>query len=322
MTKRRKIKPVSKSVSGKGIAGIGSGNLTSAEQIKNQFFSHASCQRAGKESGDANYWTDGRCNWGGSHNLKEDCQKLADFANGVANISDEKQELTLAVNEEEFNSKKQQLISKLQDYVGKCQTSDTHSIANVCCIWNDFFGSFLRPWLDGLRQKFQTDLQQLQTIEPKHQKEILELETKIKEAENKYSENMANATKETDPAKKVQFIATAQSAEREVRIIKKQLDRNPLSKYIEHSSLMNYARDIENLMRGNLSSASIPTKPAKELKNVSQGNSQTSWTSWSGNTNNQSTNQQSLVIIAIITLIISLYLYYSQSDQEDLNYHF
>lgn len=91
MTKKGKIKPVRKGGFGKGSAGISSGPWTNAEQIKNQFFAHASSQRAGKESGDAGYWTGGRCDWGGSHNLTEDCQALANFANAIANIGDEKQ---------------------------------------------------------------------------------------------------------------------------------------------------------------------------------------------------------------------------------------
>ena len=54
MTKKRKLKTVPKR-SGGGIAGLGSGNSITAEQIKNRFFAHASSQRAGKESGDAGY---------------------------------------------------------------------------------------------------------------------------------------------------------------------------------------------------------------------------------------------------------------------------
>ena len=79
---------------------------------------------------------------------------------------------------------------------------------------------------------------QLQGIEPKHQKEVLQLEAEIRGAEAKYNEAMANAAKETDPAKKAQFIALAQTAERTVKQAKQKLNRNPLSKYIEYSNLI------------------------------------------------------------------------------------
>ncbi|CAG8689576.1 17819_t:CDS:2, partial [Cetraspora pellucida] len=71
---------------------IGPTNFTNAEAIKNNFLAHTR----------------------GSHNLLEDCQILADFANSIANINNDIQEMTLAVNEQEFNNRKQQSISKLQ----------------------------------------------------------------------------------------------------------------------------------------------------------------------------------------------------------------
>jgi hypothetical protein len=98
----------------------------------------------------------------------------------------------------------------------------------------------------------------LQNVTPKHQKEVLELEAEIRGAEAKYNEAMANAAKETDPAKKAQFIAIAQAAERTVKQAKQKLLRNPLSKYMEYSNLMIYVGDLEKLMKGNL-----PSTPPK-----------------------------------------------------------
>ena len=332
MTKKRAttpLKPVPKGSSGRGIGGKGLSQFTNAEQIKNRFSAFASSKRAGKESGDAGYWDGGRCNWGGSHHLGEDCQALADFANSVANISNEKQNLTLAVNEQEFNNKKQELINKLQDCINKCQASDYYSVASICCIWNDFFGSFLKPWLDGLKQKFQADLNQLQGVEPKHQKEVLQLEAEIRGAEAKYNEAMANANKETDPAKKAQFIAIAQAAERTIKQAKQKLIRNPLSKYIEYSNLMNYVSDLEKLMKGNL--PSVPPKvpsPNPGGSNSGGGGSgggnnpsgeSDPWTPWggsSGSSNQQSTSQQQLIIFAAIGLVVFFFLI----NQKDSDY--
>ncbi|CAG8616023.1 6410_t:CDS:2 [Ambispora gerdemannii] len=204
MTKKRKFKTIPKRSGGR-TTGLGSGNTITAEQIKNQFFAHASSQRAGKES---------------------DCQALADFANSTASIENDAQELTLAVNEQEFNNRKQQLVNKLQD-----------------CINN-----FLKPFLNGLQQKMQSQLNQLQSVTPKHQREILQLEAEIKEADTKYQENIAKANKETDPNKKAKLMALAQEAETELKRAKQKLARNPLSKLVQYS----YLYDMGRLVSGNI----------------------------------------------------------------------
>ncbi|CAI2185950.1 15960_t:CDS:2 [Funneliformis geosporum] len=265
------LKPVSKGSAGKGISGKGLSQFTNAEQIRNRFSAFASGKRAGKESGDA----------GGEHTLAKDSQSLADFANSVANISNEKQNLTLAVNEQEFNNKKQQLINKLQECINKCETSDYYS-------------------------KFQADLNQLRGIEPKHQKEVLQLEAEIRGAEAKYNEAMANAAKETDPAKKAQFIAIAQGAERTIKQTKQKLTRNPLSKYVEYSNLMNYVNDLEKLIKGNVPSKppTVPNPiPGVSSPGGSGGGTNPTGGGSSGSNNQQSTNQQQLLIFAGIAVL-------------------
>jgi hypothetical protein len=84
---------------------------------------------------------------------------------------------------------------------------------------------------------------------------------------------MANAAKETDPAKKAQFIAIAQGAERTIKQAKQKLNRNPLSKYVEYSNLMNYVNDLEKLFKGNVPS----TPPRVPKQNSNSGNSGSSY---------------------------------------------
>ena len=33
-------------------------------------------EKGDNKDGDASYWDGGRCNWGGSHNLQEDCENF------------------------------------------------------------------------------------------------------------------------------------------------------------------------------------------------------------------------------------------------------
>ena len=94
----------------------------------------------------------------------------------------------------------------------------------------------------------QSQLNQLQTVEPTHQKEILQLEVEIKEAEAKYQENLNKANKETDPNKKAKFIASAQEAETKFNQAKHKLSHNPLSKLAQYSYLL----DIGRLIGGNI----------------------------------------------------------------------
>src|SRR3954470_6435041 len=119
--------------------------------------------------------------------------------------------------------------------------------------------------------KFQADLNQLQTITPRHQKQILELEAEIKSIEAKYKENMANAAKETDPAKKAKFIAAAQTAEVELKQVKQKLRNNPLAKLIQYSHLLNYTDDLEKLFKGNVPKQP-PTVPDMPNHNPSDPN--------------------------------------------------
>jgi len=259
----------------------------------------------------------------------EDCQTLANWANDVVSVESDSKELTLALNEQEFNLKKQQLASKIRDCINKCQVSSAWSIGNVCCIWNDYFGSFLTPFINGLKQKLQSQANDLQAIQPIHQREILELEAEIRGAEAKYNEAMANAAKETDPVKKAQFIAIAQQAEKTIKEAKAKLAKNPLSKLAEYS----YLNDIGRLFKGNLpnSSPSVPSSNPTGSSNPSGSGainlpgSDPTWIPWGGNSggtvSNPAPNQTQLIIIAGVVLLITFWLMKDSPDQPRSQYY-
>ncbi|KLL04793.1 MAG: hypothetical protein MRERV_4c063 [Mycoplasmataceae bacterium RV_VA103A] len=328
MTKKSKIKPVARGNTRKG-GRIGPTNFTNAEAIKNNFLAHTSIRQAQKISNDGTYWTGGQCQWGGSHNLLEDCQILADFANSIANINNDIQEMTLAVNEQEFNNRKQQLVSKLQGCLSKCQTTSATSIGGICIIWNDFFGSFLQSWLNGFKRQLESQLNQLQNIQPTHQKEILQLEAEIKTAEAKYNDAMTKAATETDPAKKAQLIAIAQTAEREIKQAKQKLARNPLSKLAEYNHLHN----LGNLITGNLpqnptTPLNCPDPDGSNSNNSNSGRNSggrsrgSGQTSWGGgpvpNNSQQLFNQQQLLIFAGLAVLIIFFLLSQQKDETEI----
>ena len=64
------------------------------EELERQF-KNAGRSRKGRKkyANDANYWDGGRCEWGGGHNLREDCQTLMGSFNKMENLREIKEEL-------------------------------------------------------------------------------------------------------------------------------------------------------------------------------------------------------------------------------------
>jgi hypothetical protein len=281
--------------------------FTNAETIKDNFFANSERRRkAGdKASGDAGYWTEGRCNWGGSHNLMEDCEALARFFNDTNSIADNTNEIKLSANEEIFNQKKQALISKVQNLISKCQTTSTSSIASVCCIWNDYFGSFLKSYLDTFSKTLQRQLKEVQNLEPKHQTELLQLEAEAKRTENDYKENKAKADQETDPDKKAALMLLVNKAAKKAEEIKRKIKANPLADLSRFSNL----DDLTVLLKGN-----VPKKPPSSNRSSSSNSSQN--TSNSNPSTNPENNSQ-LLIFAGLAILIIFYLYTQNQEHYD-----
>ncbi|CAG8851579.1 17500_t:CDS:2, partial [Racocetra persica] len=55
----------------------------------------------------------GRCNYGASHNLREDCETLAGAFSNIENLKDIKEVLKQCTSEVEFNSKKRDFLDKM-----------------------------------------------------------------------------------------------------------------------------------------------------------------------------------------------------------------
>jgi len=78
----------------------------------------------------------GNCNLGGTHNLKEDCEKLVKFFSEITELRQVRKELTNFDNEGEFNKKKEDLIAKTETVINRLtrQEGTNTYIADVCCI--------------------------------------------------------------------------------------------------------------------------------------------------------------------------------------------
>lgn len=293
---------------------IGSGKFTNVEDLKNRFFANSEERRkAGdKAHGDAGYWNGGRCEWGGSHNLQEDCNALAEFFNATASISDDVEKIKLSANETIFNQNKQASISKIQDCISKCQTSNTYSIASVCCIWSDYFGSFLKPFLNTFSSKLQRQLGDVQKLEPKHQKELLQLEQEARELQSAYDENLKKANDpNTSPEDKREFLLLASQTAEKAKRLKSKIKQNPLADLSRFSNL----DDLEILIGG-----SVPKNPSSKGSGRNSRSSNSSQKNRGGGSdpdNSQSqNNQQQFLIFAGLT-ILAIFFLMNQSKDHD-----
>lgn len=287
------------------------GRFTTAEDLKNTFLKITGYRQAQGVSGDANYWTGGRCNWGGSHNLMEDARCLESFFNSVAGINDDMENIKLSANEEIFISNKQQLINKIQGCISKCRTTSATSVGGICIIWNDFFGSFLKKYLDTFSGKLKRQLAVVEKLEPKHQQELLDLENQASAAKREYEENLRKAD---DPnlseQEKAEFIALANKAAKKAEEIKKRIKNNPLTQ----ASNFNFLDDIKALSSGNVPSNVTPDKRNFGNENFNaSGSGSSNFSSFSKN----SDNQQLIIIAAIAIVVIFLLL----NKKEDAQYY-
>jgi len=290
-----------------------SGKFTNSLDLQNQFFANGEERRnkGDKKDSDSGYWNGGRCNWGGSHNLQEDCETLANFFNEVASIANDVSEIKLAVNEQIFNQKKQALIDKIKSLNNKCQVSKSCSIANICCIWNDYFGSFLKPFLDNFSSKLAKQINEVIKLEPKHQKEILELEKQAQELQSTYDDNVRKANDpNTSPEQKTKFLLLADEAANKAKALKSKIKANPLADLSRFSNL----DDLNVLLKGNITKKA----PSSNKSSGSGSNSSQNTSNSNQNSTNPENNQQLLIFAGIVLLII--FYFYTQKEEE--NYHF
>ncbi|CAG8442308.1 3948_t:CDS:10 [Ambispora leptoticha] len=175
------------------------GKFTNIENLKSNFLKITTPRQKSKESGNSAFENDA----------------------GIANISEDINEIKLSANEEIFRNNQQALISKLNDLI---------------------------IFLDGFNKKLQKQLTAIEKLEPKHQKELLDLESQARAAESAYKENLQKANDETDPTKKAEFIVLANRAARDAEKIKQKIKTNPLMEVSNFS----YLDDLKKLAKGNV----------------------------------------------------------------------
>lgn len=186
------------------------------DYLYNEFSQLAGMRTDSKYANDAGYWTGGRCDWGGSHNLREDCGTLAKGFEKMESL-DGKQitdELTNTANKGEFDFKKSTLLQKINEISSGLQarTGYSSSMFGVCIIWAD---QAMSPYVENKMQDCRRSLEnlksQLGTETYQWVEELKRLELEIRQIEQKMKENQQKALRETDPIKKQALIAEIES---------------------------------------------------------------------------------------------------------------
>ncbi|MCE8163125.1 MAG: hypothetical protein I3274_02805 [Candidatus Moeniiplasma glomeromycotorum] len=182
----------------------------SASELESSFKKVARSRKGNKKyDNDAQYWEGGRCNWGGSHNLQEDCQTFADGFNKVSGLKDIKSELQKCTSKSEYDQKKNNYIRQCDEALTGLNTNTRSAYAfGVCCIWSDVDPK------KTVESKIKVVCQDLQNIKSTLQKEdykwvqeLKDLELEINQITQRMEENKRKAMNETDSIKKAALIA-------------------------------------------------------------------------------------------------------------------
>ncbi|CAG8660580.1 11030_t:CDS:2, partial [Ambispora gerdemannii] len=221
----------------------------------------------------------------------EDCNNLATFFNAAASVADDVGEIKLSANEAIFNQKKQALISKVQELINQCQTSS-----------NTF------------SKKLQRQLGEVQKLEPKHQKELLQLEQEAKELESAYNENVKKANDpNTSPEDKTKFLLLASQISEKAKRLKQRISQNPLADLSRFSNL----DDLKTLIDGKIPRNPGSSKPKGNPKTGNSGGGSTPIPNPLEDPESFFEQYKTQIFIAMALIGIIFFLYSQKDTEED-----
>jgi len=253
-----------------------------ANTLEKQFKSAAALRIRKQKKGvseyakDAKYWDGGQCQWGGGHNLSEDCKKISRNFEKIEDLKNAKKELENCTSAQEFDSTKSRLVRQAGELEKGLQskTSNTSSIFGVCIIWHDYT-NFLDSKLRPLRKEIERLKQEINKSQYKYFQELKVLKLERKQIEDGMKENERKAMTETDPEQKALLLQLIEEdgeklkqnlkKQKEVPIanLKFESDKyvsdliEAMKKAIERGNDNNYDSDDDN---------NIPKDPQKKKK--------------------------------------------------------
>lgn len=173
-------------------------------------FKNAGRSRKGRKkyANDASYWDGGRCNWGGNHSLKEDCETLTKSFTKVGNLKDIQEDLKKCTSKSEYDAKKANYIRKCEEGLrGLQEKTASSSMFGVCCIWSD---EGMDKHVILKLNSFQTDLTKLkgdlEREDYKWVEELNQLNLEIGKLEAEIQKQRKEALDEKDPVRRARIL--------------------------------------------------------------------------------------------------------------------
>lgn len=233
-----------------------------------------------KTGGDDGYWTGGFCNWGGTHNLKEDCQKLVKFFDEIVQLRHVRKDLLNFTSEEEFEKVREDLIVKIDKIITNLspERDSRDYIAGVCCIWNDF-DDVLKGSLNNFHSAAVLLKKDIEKTPYNEIKELKKLEVEAKNLQKEIEENERKARNETDPDKKKHLIFFIDEAKEK---LKKNLERK---KQLKSSGLGDnfnpdqYINEFFTALEDKLTGKSRPSQVTRNPNNSYSNAANSTWDS-------------------------------------------
>ena len=158
---------------------------------------------------DSTYWEGGRCNWGGSHNLREDCETIASSFAKIERLKEIRDILTKCLSEKDFNTKKQNFIRKCNESTSglRPRTGYSSSMFGICIIWADeAMSPHVERQIEGIKREVEKTKTALERETYKWVEELRRIQLEIDEIKKRMAENKRKAMNEKDPSKKAALL--------------------------------------------------------------------------------------------------------------------
>lgn len=314
-----------------------------AGEIEKQFRDLGRSRKGRKKyANDASYWDGGRCNWGGGHSLREDCQTLAGSFGKMESLRDIKEELKKCTSKSEYDAKKNNYIRKCEESLrGLQEKSASSSMFGICIIWSD---EGMDKHVISKLNNFSNDLTKLKgELERESYKwveELNQLNLEIGKLEAEIQKQRKEALDEKDPVRRGRILQLIEENGKilEGKYKKKQelankFNFDPKKKINDLIESIKKAVERKN-RKGSGGSGGRNSRTDTNLSDSddeifhsgdnSDSDDNTSNNGGSGK-NNKNTNffqnNQQLILIAGLAVLVIFYLYSQSSKTKEPNYY-
>jgi hypothetical protein len=236
--------------------------MTHNAQSIEEIFTRKARIRAGKHiQGDGGYWAGGRCEWGGAHNLREDCQTLAKFFDDTTELKNAQKDLINFNSREEFDKNKKDLLAKTTQAINGLSVSTGSStyVGGVCIIWKDF-SEFLDSIIGDFRKEIESLKGDIENAQYEEAQELALIEQKEGELKQEIEENERKAASETDPDKKRKFIFLADQAKNEWKKLLEQKKKLKIANLGNNFNPDKHINDFIKAIKDSLGDGNTPKK--------------------------------------------------------------